>query len=64
VFIGGVSYELYLWHGILLKIAEEATNMSESVLALWVYPTCFLLAWVTKKAWEPLQIRLRKRLSS
>jgi peptidoglycan/LPS O-acetylase OafA/YrhL len=55
VFIGKISYPLYLWHWLLLafcRILDEAPKRERNVL----FFLCFLLAWLT---WRLLERPLR-----
>jgi peptidoglycan/LPS O-acetylase OafA/YrhL len=63
VFIGGISYELYLWHAVLLELTIFATKWSASICALFVYPLSFGLAWLTKTGWSKHQIKFSKRVA-
>lgn len=61
VYIGVISYELYLIHAPVLWIGVWATKASSLRTALWAYPVTFALAAVIHRLTAPLQANLRRR---
>jgi peptidoglycan/LPS O-acetylase OafA/YrhL len=62
VYIGVISYELYLWHFPALSVAVWLTGTTEATAALLAYPVTLLAAAATHAALLPVQHRLRERL--
>ncbi|MER7445849.1 acyltransferase [Microbacterium sp. NPDC097977] len=59
VYIGKVSYELYLWHVPILIAAATYLHVNRVDVWWWVYPIVFVVAAATHHAFAPLQKRLR-----
>lgn len=61
VYIGVISYELYLWHHVLRTVGARATEQSFADTAIWAYPLAFVLAAITHRVLAPVQGHLRGR---
>lgn len=61
VFLGAVSYEIYLWHFPLLVLAPRIFDVPPSHLSWWVAPLSILVAIGTHLALRPLQRRWKRR---
>ncbi|HJR90546.1 MAG TPA: acyltransferase family protein [Aeromicrobium sp.] len=48
VWIGGLSYSLYLWHWPVVVVAEQVVGKTGVVQAVAVLVTSFVLAWLTR----------------
>lgn len=64
-YIGQISYELYLWHYVILSLGMWAAGRTATMtdVAWWAIPLSFGMAAATHKVVVPLQARLRARLA-
>lgn len=63
VYLGKISYEMYLWHVPFLLGAAMATGLERNEVWWWAYPCALLAAACTHQAFVPLQARWRSALS-
>jgi peptidoglycan/LPS O-acetylase OafA/YrhL len=63
-FIGKISYEIYLWHYILLILATQVATQSFAAAAIWAYPPTIVLAILTHKLWLPFQSNMKRKIDS
>lgn len=63
VWVGLISYPLYLWHWPLLSFTQIMESETPSIeVRLWLVTTSFVLAWLTYKFIErPIRARSRSR---
>ncbi len=61
VWVGGLSYALYLWHWPLVVVAEQVLGETGVLQGIAVLATSFVLAWLTRVAVED-PIRFHPRL--
>ena len=61
-FIGKISYEIYLWHYVLLMLATDVFKSPSVSLAVWVYPPTLVLAILTHRLWIGFQSRMRVKI--
>lgn len=64
VFIGKISYELYLWHVPILIAATMYLGVHRVDIWWWVYPLVFAVSIATHFGFLPLQNKLRSAVQS
>nr|WP_201471256.1 acyltransferase [Microbacterium hydrocarbonoxydans] len=64
VFVGKISYELYLWHVPILIAATMYLGVHRVDIWWWVYPLVFGVAIATHFGFLPLQNKLRAAVQS
>ncbi|MBK5237598.1 MAG: acyltransferase [Actinomycetales bacterium] len=62
IFIGVISYEIYLWHAVLLSLVQSIFSLATPLAASIAYPLTIALAVATKLMLEPIQTVLRTRI--
>jgi peptidoglycan/LPS O-acetylase OafA/YrhL len=58
VYIGQISYEIYLWHGVLREVMEVVFEGNGILTIIAAYGLTMILSAVTHKALAPLQRRM------
>ncbi|HJR90545.1 MAG TPA: acyltransferase family protein [Aeromicrobium sp.] len=62
VWIGGLSYSLYLWHWPVVVVAEQVLGKTGVLQGVAIFITSFLLAWLTRLLVEnPMRFHPRLR---
>lgn len=62
VWVGGLSYSLYLWHWPIVVVAEQVMGKTGVLQAVAVLITSFVLAWLTRVTLEnPIRFHPRLR---
>jgi len=63
VWIGSISYEIYLWHFPLLILANSVIGPVNGLKTLVVYAVSLVLAHLTHRIWLAPQRALRRKIS-
>ena len=62
VWVGGLSYSLYLWHWPVVVVAEQVLGKTGVLQGVAVFVTSFVLAWLTRVTLEnPIRFHPRLR---
>ena len=64
VWIGTISYSLYLYHHVVVRVLEEQTTLKRSALMLVTLALSLPLCWLSYRLIEQPAGRLRKRFSA